>query len=364
MKRAAALALALGLFLTGCAGAPAGSAPSPTPEPAAAATPALTPEPTASPIPCPELALGEPLEAGGAIVTLERAETLGAITSIKKGEGICLNAPEGCKYLVLTGTVKNIGGEEIDADNLIGQVRIDGKYTYTLEKLVIQGLLFKTVLPPLATGRLFLYAEIPAELADSFSECRVVVGYNDGMAEKPEALADCDVARTMALSVGGDEGHAVTLNIFDTRELVLSEKTELDFVSFKFTDLRVMTILRRKYKGELFACSTEKDMMILALEGTIKNTGTDSCRPAFSGTVTVDGYVYPLREWMVQSGSILKPLYEVPIYVFAVIPPELADNYGSVEFRLGFNEDFANNAYTNFEACRYEYVYRWEKDVQ
>ncbi len=368
MKKAVALALALGLVLTGCAAPAAPEEPTPSPEPAAEATPAptpaVTPEPTEEPIPYPELALGEPLEAGGVTLTLDRAETLGAITSIKNGEGISRSPSKGFKYLVFSGTIKNTGGEEIDADNLIGQVRIDGKYTYTLEKYVVQGLLFKTLLPPLAAGKLYLYAEVPVELADSLSRCRMSFGYRDGMAFRPESLDECDTARSMELVVGGDEGHDLTLNIYSSQELALAETTELDFVSFKFSDLRVMSILRRKYKGNLFSCSTEKDMLILALEGTIKNTGAESCRPAVSGTVTVDGYVYPIREWLVQSGGILKPLYEVPFYVFAVIPPELADSYKTVEFRIGFNDDFANNSYTDFQACRYEYIYRWSADEE
>ena len=334
----------------------------PSPEPSAEAAPTETPAPTEEPLLFPELTLGETLEAGDVTLTLTRAETLGAITSVKNGEGITRNAPEGYKYLVLTGTVRNSGTDEIDADNLVGQVRIDGKYVYTMDKYVIQGLLFKTQLPPLAKGTLYLYAEVPVELADSFRECRVCFGYNDRMEGKPESLNACDVARYMDLSADGDDAHRVALNIFTAEDLSLNQKTEQDFVSFKFSSLRLMTILRRKYQGNVLSCSTEKDMMILALEGTIKNTGTESYRPAVSGSVTVDGYVYPIREWLVQSGGILKPLFEVPFYVFAVIPPELAENYKSAEFRIGFNEDFTNNSFTNFEACRYEYIYRWNAD--
>ena len=364
MSKALALALALGLVLTGCGQPAAEAAPTPEPTAAVSATPAVTPEPTEEPLPFPELALHESWEAGGVIVTVDRAETLGAITSIRNGEGISRNAPEGFKFLTLVGTVKNTGPEEIDADNLIGQVCINGTYTYSMDKYVIQGLLFKTVLPPLTEGTLYLFAEVPLELADSIERCRVSLGFNDGMESRPASVSESENVRSMELAVGADGAHAVTLNSFVPGTLELEERVDHEFISFKFSKLRVMSILRRKYKGDLYSCSTEKDMMILALEGTAKNPGTQTCRPALSGTVVVDGYEYPLREWVVAKSGQLLPLYEAPFYVFAVIPPELAESYKSVEFRIGFNDDFANNSYTDFSACRYEYIYRWTADVE
>ena len=160
MKKALALALVLGLVLTGC-GQPAEAAPTPEPTAAVSATPAVTPKPTEEPLPFPELALHESWEAGGVIVTVDRAETLGAITSIRNGEGISRNAPEGFKFLTLVGTVKNTGPEEIDADNLIGQVCINGTYTYSMDKYVIQGLLFKTAHPRIVSVQELLDGSTP-----------------------------------------------------------------------------------------------------------------------------------------------------------------------------------------------------------
>ena len=168
----------------------------------------------------------------------------------------------------------------------------------------------------------------------------------------------------MELAVDGCEDSAVKLNIFTPEELVLDDWVEHPFVSLKFTAMKTTSILRRKYKNEVFSCSTERDMKIICLEGTIKNTGEQGYRPALSGCVTVDGYIYPLRAWLVNKSGQLQPLKETPFYAFAEIPPELADSYTKAEFRFGFNDDFANNSFTNFEACRYEYVYRWEKEVK
>ena len=363
MKRIAALLLCLLtiLSLTACGGT--ARAPEPTQAPTPEPTPAVTPEPTEEPITCPRLSLGDLLEEGGVSITLERAETLGAITSIKKGEGMSRSAPEGCKYLTLTGTIRNTGARTVDADGIIGEVRLDGKYTYTLEKFVVQGLLFNTELPPLARGKLYLYAEVPTELADSFTDCRVMFGYNEGLQGKSAALAGCDIARVMELTAGDGEGDTVVQNVFTPEELALEQTAATDFAELVFRERKVLSKFQRKYKGNVYSYATDADMAILCLEGSIKNISQESLRPAFSGTVTVDGYTYELREWMVHKSLLLPPLYEAPIYLFAVIPPELAESYTVCEFRFGFNDGFANNAYTDFGACRYEYIYRWEKEA-
>ena len=357
MKKIAALVLCLLLMgsLIGCGGT--APALTPTEAPTPAPTPVVTPEPTRDPLLWPELALGEELAEGGVSITLERAETLGAIPSVKKGEGIVRNAPEGYQYLTITGTIKNNGETEIDADNITGQVRINGKYVYDLEKYVIQGLLFKTELPPLAKGTLWLYAEVPDELAGQIEECTAAFGYNESLDVKTP-LEVCSVARTVTLTAGEN----LTVNHFAPEELTLGEEITTDFAALTLQERKVMTRFQRKYKGNVYAYSLDKDMAALCLEGMVRNTSQESCRPAFSGTVTVDGYTYELKEWMISSSLLVPPLNEVPVYLFAVIPPELAESYSHCEFRIGFNDDFANNAYTDFDACRYEYIYTWESE--
>ena len=354
-------ALLAALTLAGCGGST--QAPAPTPE-AAAQEPAQTPEPTATPVPEPEytqMELGQTLTLGGIELTLCSAETTGAVCAVRGGMGVSRNAPEGKRFLTVTGRVKNLLSREIDAANFSGSMEINGQYVYPMELFVIQELSFRSLVQPLTEARLVLYAALPAELADSVETCVLTFGFEDGLTAMPAGAEQS--ANPLRLELAADPGakNPVEVRPFAPEGYELKELIAADFAEITFTDVKVSNRLTKKYRGNTYSIYTEPGMRVLYLEGVIKNTSQGNLVPCITGTVTVNGYEYPLRDWEAMKGTALSPLQEAPIFLYAQVPPELLKGEIACRFCFGFNENFENNEYTALEGCRYVRTLDWER---
>ena len=348
------------LLVYGCGGSEAAPTPASEP-PAPTAAPTPTPVPTPAPAAFTDLALGETLTAEGIELTLDRAETLGAVCAVRGGMGVSRNAPEGKRFLAVTGRVKNTGPREFDAANLVGEITADGQYAYPLEVFVIQDLSFNPLVQPLAEARIVLYASLPVELADSLTECTLTFGFEDGFASMPVSAEASAHPCRLALSNRPEAANLLEVRPFVLTELALKEPVVTDFAEITFTDVKVSNRLTKKFRGNTYSMYTDPAMRVLFLEGTIKNTSPGSIVPCITGTVTVNGYEYELRSWTVVKGTAVVPLQEVPILVYAQMPPELLKGSFACQFCFGFNEDFANNPYTALTGCRYAWSLDWER---
>ncbi len=359
MKRILPILLALCLGLCACAGGESVS-PAQTETPAPESTPSPAP---ASPTPAPftPLSLGQSVAPEGVELVLERAETTGAVTAVRDGMGVSRNAPEDKLYLAVTGRIRNTGTQELDAGNIAGSVVMDGEYVYDLETYVIQDMAFKSALPPLMEARLVLYALIPRELAGSFRTCEVRFGFLDGFAVMPASAESCPNAYALELSADDQGENRVLRRDLVPREYALEETIATDFAEMTFTSVKVSNRLARKYRGNNYSISTDTACRVLYMEGMIKNTGGRSVVPCFSGTVTVNGYTYPLRDWEAVKGMWLAPLQEAPVYLYAEVPPALLKTHFACEFLFGVNPEVANNEYTCLEGCEYAYSLQWER---
>lgn len=354
-------ALLAALTLAGCGGSV--QTPAPTPE-AAAQAPAETPEPTATPVPEPEyteLTLGETEVLDGIELTLCSAETAGAVCAVRGGMGVSRNAPEGKRFLTVTGLLKNTGPREIDAANLTGTMEVNGRYTYPLELFVIQDLSFRSLVQPLMEARMVLYATLPTELADSVEKCVVTFGFEDGFAAMPAGAEQS--ANPFRLELSADPGarNPVAVRSFAPEGYALGDQIVTPFAEITFSDVKVSNRLSKKYRGNTYSIYTEPGMRVLYLEGVIKNTSTGDLVPCVTGSVTVNGYEYALRDWEALKGTSLAPLQEAPIFLYVPLLPELLKGSYTCQFRFGFNENFENNAYTALEGCRYAWTLDWEK---
>ena len=358
-RRGLLAALLAACLLTGCGAA--AQTPAPMPEAASEA-----PEETAAPTPVPtpaytELTLGRTVTLGGIELTLESAETARAVCAVRSGMGVSRNAPEGKRFLTVTGRVKNTLPREIDAANLTGTAEINGRYFYPVELFVIQDLSFKSQVQPLTDARLVLYVTLPTELADSLEKCVLAFGFEDGLAEMPVSAEESAFPCRLTLSAAAGAENPVTVRPFAPEAYALKELINPGFAEITLDDVKVSNRLTKKYRGNTYSVYTEPGMRVLYLEGVIKNTSPGELVPCITGTVTVNGYEYVLRDWEAMKGTALAPLQEAPVFLYAQVPPDLLKGDIVCQFRFGFNECFENNEYTALEGCRYVWTLDWER---
>lgn len=75
----------------------------------------------------------------------------------------------------------------------------------------------------------------------------------------------------------------------------------------------------------------------------------------------VDGYSYEIKDWELCRGLKVAPLNEVPIYIIAQIPVELADSFSACTFTMGFADKFTNKWYTDVADCTYAYTFTYQR---
>ena len=111
---------------------------------------------------------------------------------------------ENEKYFYLTGTLKNTSGNAYSVDNIYAQIIFDGKYTYSalLAACNWSDDFYGDRVNPLASVKYYIYASIPEELIESYSECVITFGFSDNFSTSKYSLTQdkCDYVYTITQS--------------------------------------------------------------------------------------------------------------------------------------------------------------------
>ncbi len=101
-------------------------------------------------------------------------------------------AKDGTKFLCLNGKIENTDGANLPVDNVLAEMVINGKYTYTGRATILNTNNTKIALAPLMEDDYTLYAEIPEKLVDQISTCEIQFSINDKFATMPQTAEKAD----------------------------------------------------------------------------------------------------------------------------------------------------------------------------
>ncbi len=78
----------------------------------------------------------------------------------------------------ISGTLKNLRGEAINASNIIGKVIVNDKYTYDLSLTPhVSGY----TIDPLETKEYDFYAQVPPEIKETYTKMEFIFGFNNDL---------------------------------------------------------------------------------------------------------------------------------------------------------------------------------------
>ncbi len=88
---------------------------------------------------------------------------------------------DGETYFYLTGTMKNLGGEAYDVEDMYAEFCFDDKYTYNASLAADDGGndFYGSYVEPLNSVKYYLYSSIPDELINTYTTCLIRFGFHD-----------------------------------------------------------------------------------------------------------------------------------------------------------------------------------------
>ena len=271
----------------------------------------------------------------------------------------------GNKLIILSGTIKNTGSkEQYTSGTIFADFVVDGADTYSGKVTVVQkaggSASTKPSLPAQMDGTVYVTAEIPETVADSFTACDVILGFHkDGFdtARIGSSMSDTEVRYKLAISKD-DADNPILVESFEPITYHLGDQISTETIELKLDEIILMTEMKDSYKGKTFlgSHSATEGSHNICLVGTMMSKAT---RPLtwtdFSGNVEIDGYTYELEKWVLD-GHKLQPMFETKVYLFATIPDTLLENFDACTFKFAFNEEMSNLWY-EYEECDYSYIF-------
>ncbi len=129
------------------------------------------------------LKIGDTIKTDYASMTIEKNDSGKQITSgtSQYGRYTYYESQNGDPYFYIFGTFKNLGGKPVDIRNIYVQFCFDDKYNYRGEVDGVSALTdgFINDVSPLAEVNYYIYTAVPRELIDSFSMCRIKIGFTE-----------------------------------------------------------------------------------------------------------------------------------------------------------------------------------------
>lgn len=100
------------------------------------------------------------------------------------------------KYYYVTGVLKNLSGSAYSADDIFAEMVFDGKYTYSANLIACawSNNFYDDYVKSLGTVKYYIYASIPDELIESYSECVLTFGFANNFSVSKYSLSEekCD----------------------------------------------------------------------------------------------------------------------------------------------------------------------------
>lgn len=265
------------------------------------------------------------------------------------------SAGEGYTFVAVHGSIRNLNSESINLANAIGEIVLNETLTYSATVNAFHNNHLNAEIAPLEEAKLYIYAKVPEETADAIETCTLNFGFNDLLAEKSENAASSMFYYTITFSTKEDAENPYELNRFEPKPLSFGKEITTDFVELRFDELQVRNELEERYNGRGYSYATDPGMNIVCFVGTIKNTSKEEYNVQLTGEMDIDGYKYEIKDWELCSGLGVSPLSEVPIYLFAEVPPELATSFKECTLTFGFAENFTNNSFSEITMLPYIY---------
>ena len=108
------------------------------------------------------------------------------------------------KYYYATGVLKNLSGNAYSADDIFAEMVFDGKYTYSANLIACawSDSFYDDYVKPLGTVKYYIYASIPDELIESYSECVLTFGFADDFGVSKYSLSQdkCDYIYSLTIN--------------------------------------------------------------------------------------------------------------------------------------------------------------------
>lgn len=149
-----------------------------------------------------------------------------------------------------------------------------------------------------------------------------------------EVIDETKVEETTTEEMQEEEIESIELNFGDV--------IEKENLKMTIDSAEIFYDLVYEYDGGTSSYSTQQNMKVFSLVGTIENLSSYSIEEfyTFIGYVEADGkYNYRLTAW---SPFDLPPLSESPIYIFAEVPQKMVDSYETATFYFGFMNDLSD----------------------
>ena len=116
--------------------------------------------------------------------------------------GIFYAEKTGIKYLAAIGTIRNDTGAPLSGNSFITSFLLDGKNTYRGRTAIMYNESVVDELPAAANGKLYIYAEVPEEIARDFTTAEIEFGMNEKFNGIPANMEQSDYL--YLLSAGDD----------------------------------------------------------------------------------------------------------------------------------------------------------------
>ena len=134
-------------------------------------------------------AVGEPIALGFTNLTFENAMTSRKVIGPSKS-GSTLPDKPGYTYLTVLGTIKNNTTSQISMRNLRAEIMLDDAYIYPATVMAELGEKLSYDMSAQATGKLYISAELPVDIAESFTSATAYLGFNDGFTTAPSSVTE------------------------------------------------------------------------------------------------------------------------------------------------------------------------------
>ena len=271
-------------------------------------------------------------------------------------------APQGKQYIAISGPARNTSDRYMELGKIIGEVVIDDTYTFSMSRFFAESGSYKNTMEPLSEGTLYLYAEIPDELAESLTSASFRFGFNENLEEKPEKLEEAKYTYKADVSKGEDSPVSIDLHKFSPVKYKLKDELKAKSVKLTFTKKVAKKEVKLNYaKNNYYYYEAKSDCKMVGLQGTLTNTGKTPLEINLAGYLLIGDLRYEMN--LGYAGNYrISPKEKTNVLLYVNVPESVLKKADSAKVYFGFNDELANGYGFEPEDCQYSYVYTLKFD--